>query len=198
MLSIVKKRSLVQEAPSFAQKEFLWTGLRGWLMVSIIGRRGRASVGKLSIVKPDESTWQVFQSSEFFLRHRRLVGILWASLQRRTLSCPSEKEMTNAHKGLQVSLKSLMAFSWLWHPSPVSLLGRMWFSSLPRAHCGFLHIFFLEIICVFNFGCAGSSLLRVCSLVSRSRGYPSLGCTGFSLWWLLLVRSTGSRTNGLH
>ena len=71
MLSIVKKRSLVQEAPSFAQKEFLRTGLRGWVMVSIIGRRGRAFLGKLSIVKPDESTWQVFQSSEVFLKAQK-------------------------------------------------------------------------------------------------------------------------------
>ena len=29
-----------------------------------------------------------------------------------------------------------------------------------------------------------------------SRGYPSLRCAGFSLWWLLLLRSTGSRHMG--
>jgi len=68
--------------------------------------------------------------------------------------------MMNARKGLQVSLNSLMAFSWLLHPSPVVLLGRMWFSSSPWGCCGF-SIFFKEIIYVFNFGCAGSSLLRV-------------------------------------
>ena len=33
------------------------------------------------------------------------------------------------------------------------------------------------------------------SLVSASRGYSSLRCAGFSLWWLLL-RSTGSRRAG--
>ena len=67
----MKKRSVVQETPSFVHKEFLLTGLSGWLMVSIIGRKGRAFVDKLSIAKPAESTWQVFQSSEFFLKARK-------------------------------------------------------------------------------------------------------------------------------
>ena len=31
------------------------------------------------------------------------------------------------------------------------------------------------------------------SLVAVSRGYSSLGCTGFSLWWLLWLQSMGSR-----
>ena len=31
------------------------------------------------------------------------------------------------------------------------------------------------------------------SLVAASRGCSSLWCTSFSLWWLLLLRSTGSR-----
>ena len=34
------------------------------------------------------------------------------------------------------------------------------------------------------------------SLVEASRGYSSLQCTGFSLRWLLLLRSTGSRRAG--
>ena len=36
------------------------------------------------------------------------------------------------------------------------------------------------------------------SLVVASRGYSSLWCAGFSLWWLLLLRSTGSRVCRLH
>ena len=35
------------------------------------------------------------------------------------------------------------------------------------------------------------------SLVAASRGYSSLWCAGFSLWWLLLLWSTGSRHAGL-
>ena len=35
--------------------------------------------------------------------------------------------------------------------------------------------------------------VRGLSLVVSSGGYSSLWCTGFSLWWLLLLRSMGSR-----
>ena len=55
-----------------------------------------------------------------------------------------------------------------------------------------------KIICLFIFDCVGSSLL--CSLIAESRGYSLevhgltfLWCIGFSLQWLLLWRSTGSR-----
>ena len=34
------------------------------------------------------------------------------------------------------------------------------------------------------------------SLVAVSGGYSSLRCTGFSLWWLLLLQSMGSRPMG--
>ena len=34
------------------------------------------------------------------------------------------------------------------------------------------------------------------SLVAASGGHSSLRCTSFSLWWLLLLRSTGSRRVG--
>ena len=44
----------------------------------------------------------------------------------------------------------------------------------------------------YFFGCAESLLLLSLAAVSRR---SSLGatCVGFSLWWLLLLRSTGSR-----
>ena len=38
--------------------------------------------------------------------------------------------------------------------------------------------------------------VRWLSLVAVSRGYSSLRCAGFSLLWLLLLRSTGSRRAG--
>ena len=38
--------------------------------------------------------------------------------------------------------------------------------------------------------------VRGLSLVAASGGYSSLQCAGFSLWWLLLLRSTGSRRVG--
>ena len=37
---------------------------------------------------------------------------------------------------------------------------------------------------------------RGLSLVAVSRGYSSLQCAGFSLQWLLLLQSTGSRCAG--
>ena len=37
---------------------------------------------------------------------------------------------------------------------------------------------------------------RGLSLVAASGGYSSLRCVGFSLWWLFLLRSTGSRRAG--
>ena len=44
------------------------------------------------------------------------------------------------------------------------------------------------------FGCIGSSLLHAgFSLVAVSGGYSLLWCAGFSLQWLLLLQSTGSR-----
>ena len=49
---------------------------------------------------------------------------------------------------------------------------------------------------LFILGCVGSSLLRGLSLVAVSGGYSSLWCMGFSLWWLLLLQSTGSRHTG--
>ena len=56
------------------------------------------------------------------------------------------------------------------------------------------YVFF---VCLFVFfGCIGSSLLRRLSLVAVSGGYSLLQCTGFSLQWLLLLQSTGSRRVG--
>ena len=38
--------------------------------------------------------------------------------------------------------------------------------------------------------------MRGLSLVAASGGYSSLRCAGFSVWWLLLLWSTGSRRTG--
>ena len=62
----------------------------------------------------------------------------------------------------------------------------------------FFFFFFFNylFIYLFIFGCVGSLLLRGLSLVAASRGYSSLWCAGFSLQWLLLLRSLGSRRVG--
>ena len=49
----------------------------------------------------------------------------------------------------------------------------------------------------FIFGCVGSLLLHTGFLqLQWSWGYSSLRCAGFSLWWLLLLWSSGSRWTG--
>ena len=51
-------------------------------------------------------------------------------------------------------------------------------------------IYFLNLFTLFYFifGCIGSLLLHAgFSLFAASRGYFSLWCAGFSLWWLLLL-----------
>ena len=50
----------------------------------------------------------------------------------------------------------------------------------------------------FTFGCAGSSLLRELSLVVGAGATLHLWCAGFSLQWLLLLPSTGSRALGFR
>ena len=50
-----------------------------------------------------------------------------------------------------------------------------------------------KFIYLFIFGCVGSSLLHAGFLWGLR---SSLRCAGFSLWWLLLLQSTGSRLTG--
>ena len=56
----------------------------------------------------------------------------------------------------------------------------------------FYFIFLILFICLCWVSIAPLGL----SLVAASGGYPSLQCAGFSLQWLLLLRSTGSRHVG--
>ena len=59
-------------------------------------------------------------------------------------------------------------------------------------NCGY-SLFYL----FFIFGCFWVFVAaRGLSLVAVSGGYSSLRCTGFSLRWLLLLRSIGSRDVG--
>ena len=85
---------------------------------------------------------------------------------------------TKSHGGLQLppNWEQRGSFSCPW-PAPLD-------RASPNS---FLSVF----ICLF-YGCAGpSSLLRL-SLVVVSGGYPSLPCSGFSVWRLLLLQRTDS------
>ena len=59
-------------------------------------------------------------------------------------------------------------------------------------------IFFLNLFILFIYFwlCSVFTATRRLSLVAVNRGYSSLQCAGFSLSWLLLLRSTGSRLAG--
>ena len=57
--------------------------------------------------------------------------------------------------------------------------------------------FFLFLYFVYFLGLYWTFVaVRALSLVVVSGGYSSLWCTGFSLQWLLLLQSTGSRCMG--
>ena len=59
----------------------------------------------------------------------------------------------------------------------------------------FIHLYFVYLFIIY-FGLHWA-FIALCglSLVGVSRGYSSLQCAGL-LWWLLLLRSTGSRSAG--
>ena len=65
--------------------------------------------------------------------------------------------------------------------------------------CGSCAFSFLTFY-LFIFGCAGSLLLCAhwLSLVATSGATLWLQCSGFSLWWLLLLQSTGSGARELQ
>ena len=69
----------------------------------------------------------------------------------------------------------------------------------PFLHSFFFFFFLIYLSYLFIFGCLGSSLLRTgFSLVVVSEGYSSLWCVGFSLPWLLLLQSMGSKRPGFR
>ena len=77
------------------------------------------------------------------------------------------------------------------------LLSEMYFAKIFSQFVAYL--FFLNFIYLFIYLLAALGLrccVRAFSLVAVSRGYSSLWCMGFSLWWLLLLWSTGSRRAG--
>ena len=72
-------------------------------------------------------------------------------------------------------------------------MGFFSFLKLLLVVCFFLNLFILFIYFWLRWVFVAARRL---SLVAASGGYSSLWCAGFSLWWLLLLRSTGSRRAG--
>ena len=80
---------------------------------------------------------------------------------------------------------SLEAFSWLWLSVFVFIL--FYF---------FNNYFYFIYLFIYFWLCWVFVSVRGLSLVAASRGHSSSRCTGLSLSWPLLLRSTGSRRTG--
>ena len=86
-----------------------------------------------------------------------------------------------------------------WQPTPVvlpgkshgqkSLVGYNPWGHNESSETGLTH----TLICWLSFGCTGL-LLSGLSLAGASGGYSLLLCSAFSLWWLLLLWRTGSKS----
>ena len=87
---------------------------------------------------------------------------------------------------LQTQLSHFLA-TWAGRSRPASL------SCCPLV---FLFIYLFTYLCIYFWLRWVFVAARGLSLVVASRGYSSLRCTGFSLRWLLLLRSMGSRRAG--
>ena len=78
--------------------------------------------------------------------------------------------------------------------------GREWVpAGSKRPHLTLLFLFlFFNLFILFSYFWLRWVFVAVrgLSLVATSRGYSLLRCMGFSLWWFLLLRSTGSRCTG--
>ena len=75
----------------------------------------------------------------------------------------------------------------------------MWFLvAIKLAWLGDCILFFKISLFIYFWLCWFFVAVRGLSLVAASEGYSSLWCAGFSLSWLLLLRSTGSRRAGFN
>ena len=77
----------------------------------------------------------------------------------------------------------------------IFLLGMEKVRALPTSNLSFFFFFPINLFIYFWLRWVFVAA-RGLSLFVASRGYSSLWCVGFSLWWLLLLWSTGSRHAG--
>ena len=109
--------------------------------------------------------------------------------QVRGTGCPKPKKITD----IRQNLWSVVAFRMV---VGISL------ALFTNEFREYLLVFILQNLTIRNcfsfffFGCVGSSLLRPGFLVVARGGYSSLQCKGFSLRWILLLQSMGSRRAG--
>ena len=82
----------------------------------------------------------------------------------------------------------------------ISYISRLKLSHSSLMLCSFFlqSFFFINLFYIFIYFWLHWVFIAACglSLVVASRGYSLLQCAGFSLWWLLLLQSMGSRHAG--
>ena len=97
------------------------------------------------------------------------------------LSCPSACGILVPRPGIE--------------PESPALEGRF-FTAEPPENSSHVHFINLFILFIYFWLCWVFVAVHGLSLIVVSGGYSSLRCVGFSLGWLLLLRSTGSRHAG--
>ena len=96
-----------------------------------------------------------------------------------------------------LSVDWLFTLLWVIFSCFFEVPGIMNFNLFWMLHIFVFFFFLIYLFCLFLFLAAlGLVAARGLSLVAASRGYSLLRCTGFSLWWLLLLWSMGSRCVG--
>ena len=102
--------------------------------------------------------------------------------------------ISTLYLGLSIHRREARIIHWQWGISQLSKTQAKG-HSISKVCKKIIIIIFFQILFIY-FGCAGSSLLHRLSLVAGRGGYSLSQCTGFSLRWLLLLQSRGSRVSG--
>ena len=103
-----------------------------------------------------------------------------------TPALPTRPSSLSCYKGLRGRL-------FIWEPITSVPSGAGTAMVSPLSHSFFFFLIFFKI---YFWLCWVFVAVRRLSLVAASGGYSSLRCMGFSLRWLLSLRSTGSRRVG--
>ena len=128
--------------------------------------------------------WEAKTGGDLTLERRELIWMRSMCMGRSSEGGPS----WSAQGGAARTYRSEKSEDGVWLPE--WLENERWNLGLPRVFYFFLFFKIYFWLCWVFIAARGLSLVAV------SRDYSSLRCAGFSLQWLLLLRSTGSRRVG--
>ena len=117
------------------------------------------------------------------------AGHKGSTLDRGTQIPHAEGQLSHSQRNPRAAMSTLTATK-TQHSPPKKCLSTM---ELSNSHSQFLVGLFFFLIFIYFWLHWVFFAARGLSLVAVSGGYSSLRCSGFSLRWLLLLRSTGSR-----